>query len=79
MYLEIPVPYSLKSAKQKIVTKSSTEAELVDLSDTASQANDLRNLIIAQGYDFGLAAWRLLSEKDWYRREHGKSKLVTSG
>ena len=38
-----------KAAKQKIVTKSSTEAELVGLSDTASQAIHLRNLIIAQG------------------------------
>jgi hypothetical protein len=44
-------PIFAKSAKQKIVTKSSTEAELVGLSDTASQAIHLRNLIIAQGYD----------------------------
>ena len=34
---------------------SSTEAELVGLSDTASQAIYLRNLIIAQGYDLGPA------------------------
>ena len=46
-------PIFAKSAKQKIVTKSSTEAELVGLSDTASQAIHLRNLIIAQGYDLG--------------------------
>jgi hypothetical protein len=44
-----------KSAKQKIVTKSSTEAELVGLSDTASQAIHLRNFIIAQGYETGPA------------------------
>jgi len=43
------------STKQKIVTKSSTEGELVGLSDTASQAIHLRNLIIAQGYDVGPA------------------------
>jgi hypothetical protein len=48
-------PVFAKSAKQKIVTKSSTEAELVGLSDTASQAIHLRNLIIAQGYDIGPA------------------------
>jgi Reverse transcriptase (RNA-dependent DNA polymerase) len=48
-------PIFAKSAKQKIVTKSSTEAELVGLSDTASQAIHLRHLIIAQGYDLGPA------------------------
>jgi hypothetical protein len=44
-----------KSAKQKIVTKSSTEAELVGLSDTASLAIHLRNFVRAQGYDTGPA------------------------
>jgi hypothetical protein len=48
-------PIFAKSCKQKIVTKSSTEAELVGVSDTASQAIHLRNLIIAQGYDLGPA------------------------
>ena len=42
-----------KSSKQKIVTKSSTEAELVGLSDTATQAIHLRNFVQAQGYDIG--------------------------
>ena len=37
------------------MTKSSTEAELVGLSDTASQAIHLRNLIVAQGYELGPA------------------------
>ena len=46
-------PVYVKSNKQKIVTKSSTEAELVALSDTASQAIHLRNFVIAQGYDLG--------------------------
>jgi len=42
-----------KSSKQKIVTKLSTEAKLVGLSDTAMQAIYLRNLVQAQGYDIG--------------------------
>jgi hypothetical protein len=46
-------PVHVKSVKQKLVTKSSTEAELVALSDYASQAIWLRNFIIAQGYDVG--------------------------
>ena len=46
-------PVYAKSSKQKIVTKSSTEAELVGLSDTASQAIHLRNFVVAQGYDVG--------------------------
>ena len=46
-------PVHVKSTKQKLVTKSSTEAELVALSDYASQAIWLRNFIIAQGYDVG--------------------------
>jgi hypothetical protein len=48
-------PLFAKSGKQKIVTKSSTEAELVGLSDTASQAIHLRNFVLAQGYETGPA------------------------
>ena len=44
-----------KSTKQKIVTKSSTEAELVGLSDTATQAIHMRNFVQAQGYEVGPA------------------------
>jgi hypothetical protein len=43
-------PISCRSTKQKIVTKSSTEAELVALSDCASQALHLRSFLSAQGY-----------------------------
>ena len=43
-------PVFAKSGKQRIVTKSSTEAELVGLSDTASQAIHLRNFLYDQGY-----------------------------
>jgi hypothetical protein len=46
-------PVQCKSAKQKIVTKSSTEAELVALSDSANQAIHLKNFVEAQGYDVG--------------------------
>lgn len=42
-----------KSAKQQIVTKSSTEAELVALSDSSNQALNLRNFIIGQGHLYG--------------------------
>ena len=42
-----------KSAKQQIVTKLSTEAELVALSDSANQALHVRNFIIGQGYPCG--------------------------
>ena len=40
-----------RSTKQSIVTKSSTEAELVALSDSANQGLYLRNFLISQGYD----------------------------
>ena len=39
-----------KSAKQQIVTKSSTEAELVALSDSTNQALHMRQFIIGQGH-----------------------------
>lgn len=48
-------PVFAKSTKQRIVTKSSTEAELVGLSDSASVAINVRNFVIDQGYDLGPA------------------------
>jgi hypothetical protein len=42
-----------KSAKQQIMTKSSTEAELLSLSNSASQGLHMRNFIMAQGYGCG--------------------------
>ena len=53
MVLGIGGPVHIKSTKQKLVTKSSTEAELVALSDYASQAIWMRNFIVHQGYDVG--------------------------
>jgi hypothetical protein len=44
-------PVHAKSVKQKIVVKSSTEAELVATSDSANQAFHMRRFIIAQGHD----------------------------
>ena len=48
-------PLYTQSSKQKIVTKSSTEAELMGMSDAASQAIHLRKVVRAQGYDIGPA------------------------
>ena len=42
-----------KSGKQQIVTKSSTEAELVALSDSTSQGLHTRSFVMAQGYKCG--------------------------
>ena len=46
---------SAKSATQKLNTKSSTEAELVALSDAANQILFIRNFLISQGYPLGPA------------------------
>jgi hypothetical protein len=43
-------PLLVKSTKQKIVTKSSTEAELIALSDMSSNVIWIRDFLIAQGY-----------------------------
>ena len=42
-----------RSSKQLIVTKSSTEAELVGLSDSANQAIHIRSFLLGQGYNMG--------------------------
>lgn len=46
-------PVDCRSGKQRIVTKSSTEAELVALSDTAARGIHLRNLLTSQGHITG--------------------------
>jgi hypothetical protein len=45
----------VSSTKQKIVTKSSTEAELVGVSDGLSQIIWVRNFLISQGLELGPA------------------------
>ena len=45
----------VKSGKQKIVTRSSTEAELVGLSDALSQIIWTREFLISQGHHIGPA------------------------
>jgi hypothetical protein len=47
--------FYVSSTKQKIVTKSSTEAELVGVSDGASQVIWVRNFLLAQGLEIGPA------------------------
>ena len=42
-----------KSSKQQIVTKSSTEAELVGLSDSANHGLHVSNFLINIGYSLG--------------------------
>jgi hypothetical protein len=44
-----------KSSKQKLVSKSSTEAELIGLSDSFTQAIWTRDFLIEQGYKVGPA------------------------
>ena len=46
-------PIHTKSVKQKIVTKSSTEAEMVATSDSANQSLHIRQFLIGQGYEHG--------------------------
>ena len=46
-------PIHVKSCKQKIVTKSSTEAELVATSDSCNTPFQVRRFMIAQGHDCG--------------------------
>ncbi len=45
----------VRSAKQKIVSKSSTEAELIGLSDSLSQTIWTRDFLTGQGYSIGPA------------------------
>jgi hypothetical protein len=44
-------PFYAESSKQKLMTKSSTEAELVATSDAIGQAIWTKNFLEAQGYN----------------------------
>ena len=44
-------PFLAKSTKQRLVTRSSTEAEIVAFSDNCSPVIWSRDFLIAQGYD----------------------------
>jgi len=46
-------PVFVKSSKQKLVAKSSTEAELIALADCVTQAVWTRDFLIEQGYEMG--------------------------
>jgi hypothetical protein len=48
-------PIFVKSTKQRIVTKSSTESELVGLSDATTQVVWTREFLMEQGYNMGPA------------------------
>ena len=48
-------PIFVRSSKQKLVAKSSTEAELIALSEATSQVVWCREFLLAQGYDIGPA------------------------
>ena len=48
-------PAFVRSTKQPIVAKSSTEAELIATSDSANQVFHVRNFLIHQGHDQGPA------------------------
>ena len=48
-------PVFTKSSKQKLNSKSSTEAELIALSDSSSQVIWTRDFLIAQGYSIAAA------------------------
>jgi hypothetical protein len=64
---------STKSSKQRLVAKSSTEAELVGLSDGLSQVLWIKNFISEQGYDTGAAIVHQDNKSTITLAEKGKS------
>jgi len=66
-------PIYIKSSKQKIVSKSSTEAELIALSDASSQVIWTRNFLISQGHELGPAKVRQDNKSTMAMVEKGRS------
>ena len=62
-----------RSSKQLIVTKSSTEAKLVALSDSANQGIYVRSFLIAQGYRMGPLIIYRDTQSYMALVEHGRS------
>ena len=56
------------SSKQKLVTKSSTEAEIVGLSDGLTNAIWMRELVLAQGYILGPTS--IFEDNCWSDKDH---------
>jgi hypothetical protein len=62
-----------KSSKQKLVTRSSTEAELVGLSDGTPTVLWVKNFLESQGYDVGPAIVHQDNKSTMILAEKGKS------
>lgn len=66
-------PVFVRSSKQRIVSKSSTEAELISLSDGCSQVIWSRDFLIGQGYDISAATIYQDNKSTIAMIENGKS------
>ena len=71
-------PIFVRSSKQKIVVKSSTEAELVGLSDSLTQILWSREFLIHQGYDVGEAIVYQDNQSTMLLAENGYSSAERS-
>ena len=72
-------PLGVSCTKQKIVTKSSTESELVALSDYASAGIHLKNFLLIQGYEVVRARLcRTIPPPRCSSREEGQELRVRS-
>jgi len=66
-------PVFVKSTKQKVVSKSSTEAELIGVSDGSSQVLWTREFLIAQGYEVRAATLYQDNKSTIHLCEKGRS------
>jgi hypothetical protein len=80
-------PLEAKSGKQKNVTKSSTEAELVALSDHAGRGINLRNFLAGQRYGTvqviiyqdNMSCMAIMREEGQHRKDRDISTSGISG